>query len=341
MRSFLFAAVGAGAALLAVVLFQTDLGEVGNRLLQIGAPGALGIVVVHTAGYASLAISWLYAIRGANLRARWLYPLWKILMVGTALDTLTPLAGLGGEPVKAVLLKRQLGVSYTDAAASLVVTRTTDLAAQVVFIAIGFGLVLHADYLDAPLRRAAGAGFALFVVAIAGFFAAQQWRGFSRLRGWLEGSRFGATAWAQRTSAGFDALARVEDQLVHFYSAERRRFALSLIGAFGDWCSGALAVWIAMRLLGYPVGAADALVIEAFVMGVRSTFFFVPGDLGTQEVAHVLICTAVTGSPALGLALAAVRRARDLLWIAWGLGIGWRYSLLGAGTRLRPESTLP
>ena len=128
---------------------------------------------------------------------------------------------------------------------------------------------------------------------------------------------------------------------MHFYSTERRRFALSVLGAFGDWCSGALAVYIAMHLLGHPVSAADALVIEAFVMLVRSTFFFVPGDLGTQEAAHVLICTAVTGSPALGLALAAVRRARDLLWIAWGLAIGWRYSLVGAGGRLRSESTLP
>ena len=71
----------------------------------------------------------------------------------------------------------------------------------------------------------------------------------------------------------------------------------------------------------------DAMVIESFVILVRSTLFFVPADLGTQEGAQVLICGAITGSPALGLALAAIRRARDLLWIAWGLGIGSRYLL--------------
>jgi len=70
---------------------------------------------------------------------------------------------------------------------------------------------------------------------------------------------------------------------------------------------------------------------------VRSTFFFVPGDLGTQEAAHVLICTAVTGSAELGLALAAVRRGRDLLWIAWGLAIGWRDLLSDGDWRLRSE----
>lgn len=331
----------AGAALLGVILYRTDLGDVAARLAQIGALGALAIVLVHTLGFVSLAISWLYAIGGATLRPRWIYPLWKILMVGTAIDTVTPLGGLGGEPVKAVLLKRELGVRYSEAAASLVITRMTDLAAQVLFIAIGFAFVLRSDALDPALRLTAGGGLAAFTLAIGLFFAVQRFRGFSRLRGWLERSRFGATRAVERAAGAFDALTGVEDQLVHFYSAERRRFALSVLGAFGDWCCGALGVWIAMALLGHPVSATDALVIEAFVILVRSTLFFVPGDLGTQEAAHVLICSAVTGSPSLGLALAAVRRGRDLLWVAWGLGIGWRYSLHVGDWKLRSESSLP
>jgi uncharacterized protein (TIRG00374 family) len=341
VRGFLFVMLLAGAGLLAVILRETDLTEVASRLQQIGLAGALAIVAVHAAGYVGLAISWLYAIRGAELRASRVYSLWKILMVGTALDTVTPLGGLGGEPAKALLLKRQLGVSYTDAAASLVITRMTDLAAQVIFIGVGLGLVLRADYLEPRERLAAGLGLAVFSAAITGFFAVQRWRGFSRFRAWLESGAFGSRELAARLSVGFDALVRVEDQLVHYYSAERRRFLLSVIGAFADWCSGAMAVFIAMWLLGHPVSAADALVIEAFVILVRSTFFFVPGDLGTQEAAHVLICTAVTGSPALGLALAAVRRARDLLWVAWGLAIGWRYSLLSGDERLAAESSAP
>jgi hypothetical protein len=238
-------------------------------------------------------------------------------------------------------VKRELRVGYTDAAASLVITRMTDLAAQVAFIAIGFALVLRSDAIEPGLRWTAGGGLAVFSLAIASFFAVQRFRGFSRLRAWLEGSRLGRTRLVGSAADAFDALTRVEDQLVHFYTAEGRRFALSVLGAFGDWCSGALAVWITLGLLGHPVSASDAFVIEAFVILVRSTFFFVPGDLGTQEAAHVMICSAVTGSPSLGLALAAVRRARDLLWVAWGLAIGWRYSLHVGDWKLRSESSLP
>jgi hypothetical protein len=40
----------------------------------------------------------------------------------------------------------------------------------------------------------------------------------------------------------------------------------------------------------------------------------------------VTIVEGLTGSSELGLALAAIRRAHDILWIAWGLAIGWAYS---------------
>ncbi len=36
------------------------------------------------------------------------------------------------------------------------------------------------------------------------------------------------------------------------------------------------------------------------------------------------------GSGALGLAVALVRRGRQFLWIAWGLWLGWLFSLAPA-----------
>jgi hypothetical protein len=94
-----------------------------------------------------------------------------------------------------------------------------------------------------------------------------------------------------------------------------------------DWLIGAVAVYATLAFLGHPVRLTDAIVIESFLVLVRTTLFFVPADLGTQEGALTLACGAITGSPELGLALSAVRRARDIVWIAGGLGIGWAYSV--------------
>ena len=52
------------------------------------------------------------------------------------------------------------------------------------------------------------------------------------------------------------------------------------------------------------------------------------------------IVEGTSGNTGMGLALAAVRRGRDLLWIAWGLAIGWRYSLQPGDWRLGSESSL-
>jgi uncharacterized membrane protein YbhN (UPF0104 family) len=123
-----------------------------------------------------------------------------------------------------------------------------------------------------------------------------------------------------------EGLREVEDRLVGFYTTERFHFGLSVFFAFGDWVCEAGATYLAVNLLGFPIDFFDAMVIESFVILVRSTLFFVPADLGTQEGAQVLICGAITGSPAAGLALAAIRRSRDLLWIIWGLAIGSNYT---------------
>lgn len=126
-----------------------------------------------------------------------------------------------------------------------------------------------------------------------------------------------------------------------FYSRHRGWFALSVAAAFLNWTTGALATYIAMDLLGHPISLVDAVVIEACMLLVRALFFFVPADIGTQEGALVLTCAAITGSPALGLALAAIRRARDLLFVAWGLGIGFAYSLGVGGVREAHDPSIP
>jgi uncharacterized protein (TIRG00374 family) len=326
VKRFVAAMLVLGVVLLGVVVARTDLPEVVQRLVQLG-PGALAaIFAVFLLGHFALAGSWLITLPGAPLTPRWLYGVWKVLMVGSALESVTPFAGLGGEPVKAILLKRHYGIRYAEGAASLVLTRMTDLFAQVAFIAIGLALLFRAGHLPLAYRWTAAGGMVLMLGMVAGFLLVQTERGFSRLRTWLERGWLGERL-SGRAVAALDAAHEVEDQLVDFYDVQRGRVAASSFAAFLEWTGNSVAVWITVNALGSPIGFDDALVIEAFLALVRTTFFFVPGDLGTQEAAQVMICGAITGSPETGLALATVRRARDLIWIAWGLAIGGGYSL--------------
>jgi hypothetical protein len=71
------------------------------------------------------------------------------------------------------------------------------------------------------------------------------------------------------------------------------------------------------------VSPSEAWLIEAVAQLVRTGFFFVPASLGVTEAAMVLVYDALTGRPSLGFAVALIRRGRELVWIAWGLWLGW------------------
>ena len=327
MKRLMLVMLLVGMALLGVILYQTDLGEVWSRLQEVGGWGITLVLLFYLLGTVSVSASWLLTLPGVRATPGWLYRLWRTWMVGSFFEIVTPLASLGGEPVKAIVLHRYYDTRYQDATTSLVLARMTDLVAQIVFITAGFALILRGELLPTRYRILAGVGLALFTLGILGFFLIQNRRAFSRLRAWLESGRLRKSLLSGRTVTLLDALHEIEDQLVDYYAARRGRFALSTIAVLGEWLSGVLATYVAVNLLGYPITLAEAFVIDSFVALVRSLFFFVPADLGTQEGAQVLICSGITGSPELGLALATIRRSRDLAILALGAIFGTEYSL--------------
>lgn len=327
MRRFMLLMLLLGISLLGVILSRTDLGEAWARLAQLGLLGLAPLLALYLAGTVALAASWLLTLGCVPPVLAWLWRLWRVWLVGNALEYTTPFGTLGGEPAKAILLKRHYGLRVRDVTSSLVLTRMTDLLAQMVFISVGFALILAAAILPLPYRVAAGSGFVLLGVGALSFFIAQQRRVLGRVRGWLERGWLRRRPVSEKVLAALDAVHDIDDRLALFHREEKGRFWLSVGAAFLEWSSGALAAWVAVHALGYPISLAEALMIEAFLALVRSTFFFVPADVGTQEGALVLICAAITGSPETGLALAAIRRVRDVLLVSAGLAIGSHYSL--------------
>ena len=161
----------------------TPLSSLTNLLvLQLGGSNVSDLTPLS--GLTGLQTLWLHRTSVSDLTPlSSLTTLNELVLSVNELSDLEPLAGLGGEPVKALLLKRRYGVRYRDAAASLVLARMTDLVAQVLFMALGFALIAGMD-LPASFRLGAGGGLAVFSLAIGGAFLVQQRRAFS----WL-GSR--------------------------------------------------------------------------------------------------------------------------------------------------------
>ena len=349
--------LAAGIALLALVLREVDLGAVASAAAAFGITAMLAVLALYAVEFLADTAGWHLAVTSVPFDAGWLRRLFVARLVGEAVNAATPLAGMGGEPVKAWLLKRRHAIEYGESAASLVIARTVNLLALLPFAGIGLMLAASDPRLPGAYTTAAGIGLAVLAVATLAFFAVQRFRAASSLGRFIGRRVAAALPWNKPVSrpsaapAGTPAtplcgtarrpprwspLAWVEafdDRLLRFYTLHRRRFALALALAFSNWCVGALGVFVTMRFLAVEISVADAWVLESFTQLVRAGTFFIPASIGAQEGVYVLVAGALTGNAAAGLAAALIRRGRDLLWVAAGLAIGWRHA--GAAARAR------
>jgi len=313
----------AGLAVLAAALAAVDVRQVLDLLPRIGW-GFAAILALYALGFAADIHAWHLALPSFPQDLAHHFRLYRIRMIGELVNHITPLlGGLAGEPVKALILKRRYGVSVREAAASLIVAKTVILLALVAFMALGFGLLLGQPGVPGTYVAVAGAGLAAFAVAILAFFLVQRFRVASRLGAWFRETRFG-----RRVAGVLHDIQDVDDRLIGFYVTRPRRFALAFLMALVAWVLGAVEVFLAATLMGGSIDFTQALVIEAVAQMVRAGLFFIPASIGVQEGAFVLLFEVLTGNAALGLAVALVRRGRDLVWLAvsgvlaWGEG--WR-----------------
>ncbi len=320
----------AGLALLYLVVRAIDLGEVVELVGRVGWGFAV-VVGLYFAAFAVDSVTWLMALPVAPLNIRWMWRTWAVRMVGEAFNNVVPAAGFGGEPVKAMLLKRHYHIGYGDAVTSLILAKTINLVSLCLFLSLGFVLMVLSSKLPDAFKQAAGAGLAATVGATLLFYAVQRYKLATRL-----GGRLGRTRWRHWVETGLAHVEAIDDRLAGFYAAYRRRFVGAVLLALVNWALGAIELYYAARFLGQPISMTDAWIIESVAQMVRSAAFFVPLAVGIQEGTFLLVAGMITGSPELGLAMAVVRRGREIIWILAG-------ALLAGGYALRrgPVSRLP
>ena len=259
------------------------------------------VALVHLLAEAGCGYAWRNIVEPprpafwAFFRARW---------VRVSVASLTPVSGIGGA-LAAIRLVTLAGLTAEVAIPSLMLDSTIEMATQIVFTGLGFGAL----FLSVP--RIATFGWALttlsFGLAAVAIFVAAQRLGALRL---LEaGFRRLANRWPHLLPL---AKAQLHERLMALH---RRRAA-----AFGSgcvhlacWLVGAAEIWVALFALGIPTSVEKCLIIESLGMTARSAGFFVPGALGIQEAALVMVCGFIGLSPETAMLIAIVKRLRDVV----------------------------
>lgn len=282
------------------------------QLLVVCLPYA-GIMAVDTLG-------WRFAFPG---EAAPFHRLYGARLAGEALNLVTAVGSMGGEAVKAWLIRRD--VAYEDSVPSVVIAKTTITIAQALFLLIGVALAWS---LLATDSRVLGAMVWLLVVevaAVAGFVGVQ-------VAG-IVGRAGRLLAWFGVIGPG-DSAQRLDAALRDYYRRDWRRLSWSTFFHLAGWLLGAVEAYVILVFLAIPADLVTATVIEALGAGVRFATFLVPASLGAFESANAAAFEAMGLGAGAGLAFAFVRRARQVAWIAVGLvvlgAMGWRARRAGA-----------
>ena len=235
-------------------------------------------------------------------------------IAGEAVNSVTPTAAVGGEPVKAQLL-RAWGVSGPDAVASVVIAKTALTLSQIAFILVGVPFL--AVRFGRPMLGATS--FAVLVgmaLVFARFLVGMQRRGLAhaawrRLVRWFPRSRTVARL-GERAAA-------IDERLGDFYRIEQRAFRTATLWHFVAWLLGVVEVWIIMQLIGAPIPWTDALILESLGQPIRAVALIIPGGLGVQELGGAALCHLLGIADAPAVTLWLLKRARELFYDVVGI----------------------
>lgn len=303
MKSFRLAALFAwliGAATLIALFAAADLGAVLGAILAMGW-GLVAVLAFHALPLLLDVLGW----RGLFVAAApSLWTLSWIRWVGEGANSLLPVAQIGGELIRA-RLARIAGADNGEAGATVIVDVTLGVVSQALFVALALAL-LGLDHEGSGLALSIGVGMGVIAIGIGVFYLLQRAALFGRLThalahriGWL-GQRIDV-ARVRALDAAIDAIYR------------RPRAVLAATSwRLAGWIVSAGEVWLAMQLLGHPLTLAEAIIIESLSQAARSAAFALPGGLGVQEGAVVLVAGHFGVPTEIGLALSLVKRFREI-----------------------------
>ncbi|MEK9722197.1 MAG: lysylphosphatidylglycerol synthase domain-containing protein [Rhodospirillaceae bacterium] len=237
--------------------------------------------------------------------------------MGRAVNTLLPVASIGGEIVKARVLVLW-GLDARHAAASAVVDKTVQVITIIVWGVIGVSL-LAVMALDDDLVVSALIGMALLGAGVAGFFVVQKAGMFGIV------ARSAHKVTSSDTVAGFVDKADEVDAIVHEVYARRGPLAAAVAWRMLALVLQSGEVWLAAQLLGFPIGIVEAVMLKSLSSTLSDAAFVVPNSYGVQEGAFVVL-GGLIGMPAdMALAVSLAIRIRELLIDVPGL-VFWQHA---------------
>ena len=306
--------LAAGLLLFAVLIWRSDLAVTGSLLSKVGWAALPLMTLPHALVVAFEVFGWWFAFPQTGCRIA-VAKITRFVVAAKAIQLITPSISQAGELLKIHLL-RFAGLTSEISVSSVVAAKTTITIAELLFLSLGLAVIATQVAVESTLVASAAVGVLMLCVAVAAIVAWQR-TGLFRPFVWLS-KRLGMfTALRYR----YEQVLSRTDVLLREYWNNQPRLYLSGIGYFLAWLSGALEAWAFLSILGISNDFLSALLIQVWLVLVTRLTAFIPGNVGAHEAATVMMFSFLGLGTDSAIAFALLRRIRQIVWIALGLGL--------------------
>jgi len=277
------------------------------------------IILLWVFVYFLNATSWYQIIRDGKKTYVPFWRVYKLTISGFALNYVTPVGLMGGEPYRIMELKPFIGVER--ATSSVILYVMMHISSHFCFW-IAAVLIYIGFY---PVNMIMGIVLGL-ILAFCLFFAIIFIRGyrsgmavaFVRICSKIPFLKKYAVHFAEKYS---EQLTAIDKQIALLHQKRKRTFYTALSLEFASRVLACMEVWLILNILTTDVSFVDCILIVAFSSLLANLLFFMPMQLGGREGGFALAVGGLSMSGAYGVYTALLTRVRELIWIVIGLAL--------------------
>lgn len=309
-------AICIGASLL-LFIQATDLQRVISSIHEIGFKFLLLLLITFIA-YFFGTLSWQCCM-GKSARNILTGNLFLIRHIGETVSLINPASILVGESVKIYLLKNH-HIDKNTAVASILVSRALMIITQLLlFTTAVIILTASTQSLNLGFNSQSILFFTLIFIAISlTLFRYRQW--FKKI---ITKTKAGILL-KNRTAGWRSKMQEIRKEILSLLQQHKKQVLFAFIFATLHWLLGSLEFFFILKFLGIKVTLLKALLVDMGVIFFKSAGAFIPGQIGIEEYGNKIMLAAI-GIPGTEIWVTAsiLRRARQLIWIAFGIGMYW------------------
>jgi CDP-L-myo-inositol myo-inositolphosphotransferase len=303
---FFFFLVGLG--ILGFLISRMPLGEVMAALNSVGF-NVLWVFAVAPLWFFANTMALSSLVRH---KVGFFYLLYNQL-VGEAMNTVVPLAGIGGEPFKVKHLSRRLPLS--EASQAIVLDRLIHAVSGLIYSSALLFVTIYLVPFSASLR--------LSMMFVAGLLAV-----FGLLLMFFSLSRIPSqvTQFILKRFSAFDLLRQQK--------LSKRIFVACLSYKLLGRAINLIEIYIILKILGITITHGIVAIIAAFIAASSLLINVIPQGLGVAEAGITGAFSLIGLAPYLGLTFGLIRRARIIFWALVGILIFLPFLLFRSFFRL-------